>query len=43
MSVRAHPLMEMDIAGGLGREVTIAELNSDFNRSAFVRGGRPHY
>jgi cell wall-associated NlpC family hydrolase len=25
-----------------GREVTIAELNSDFYRSAFVRGGRPH-
>lgn len=25
-----------------GREVTIAELNSDFYRRAFVRGGRPN-
>ncbi len=33
--------MEMVDLGGLGREVTIAALDSDSYRKAFVRGGRP--
>jgi cell wall-associated NlpC family hydrolase len=28
-------------APATGREVTIAELDSDFYRNAFIRGGRP--